>query len=237
MAEVNIITTTILNPQSIAPNGLQMWLRSDSGVVLNGSTVSAWTDLSGNGNNATQSTQASQPAYITSNATANGYPTIRLTASGQVYLQHALGSVASNFTVFLVVCSDTGSGATNFQCVYGNSGGVMLLSNGAGTSGDWGSYLQGYIDSGHTILDNGLHSCTWVCPTPTGTQTYCTDGTIVNISGGSAYNSAAGYIGQGGGGTQGVPGDLVELAVWNTALNNVQLGQLHAYCKDRYGAG
>jgi hypothetical protein len=44
-------------------SGCVLWLRADLGVTLNGSTVSAWADQSGNGNNASQGTAASQPTY------------------------------------------------------------------------------------------------------------------------------------------------------------------------------
>jgi hypothetical protein len=39
---------------SIPSSGLQLWLEADEGVTLNGSTVSQWTDQSGNGNNSVQ---------------------------------------------------------------------------------------------------------------------------------------------------------------------------------------
>jgi Concanavalin A-like lectin/glucanases superfamily len=59
-------------PSAFTPaslSGLRLWLRSDMGITLNGSTVSAWDDQSGNGNNATQGTAANQPTYQ-----ATGYP-------------------------------------------------------------------------------------------------------------------------------------------------------------------
>lgn len=44
--------------------GLISWLRSDSLITLNGSTVSAWGDISNNKNNVSQGTSAQQPVYI-----------------------------------------------------------------------------------------------------------------------------------------------------------------------------
>jgi hypothetical protein len=54
---------------------LYQWLRGDN-VTLNGSTVSAWQDLSGKGNNAIQGTTSAQPAYTASDATLNNQPTV-----------------------------------------------------------------------------------------------------------------------------------------------------------------
>ena len=50
------------NPTAIS--GLQLWLRADSNIVLNGSTVSSWNDCSGNGNNAIQNNVLYQPLLI-----------------------------------------------------------------------------------------------------------------------------------------------------------------------------
>ena len=45
----------------IPRTNMVLWLKADYGVVLNGTTVSQWNDISGNGNNATQATSSSQP--------------------------------------------------------------------------------------------------------------------------------------------------------------------------------
>ncbi|HET6244009.1 MAG: PKD domain-containing protein [Bacteroidetes bacterium] len=45
--------------------GLSLWLRSDSGITLNGSEVSSWNDMSGNNNHAIQNDPASQPKWVT----------------------------------------------------------------------------------------------------------------------------------------------------------------------------
>jgi hypothetical protein len=50
------------SPLSILGSALAAWWRSDV-VVLNGATVSQWTDQSGNGRHLTQGTTANQPLY------------------------------------------------------------------------------------------------------------------------------------------------------------------------------
>ncbi|HNW91160.1 MAG TPA: hypothetical protein PKN48_15990, partial [Bacteroidales bacterium] len=63
----------------IKPNhipGLQLWLRADSSVVLNGSNVSQWSDCSGNGYNSIQATTANQPLYYSSVSTLNNKPAL-----------------------------------------------------------------------------------------------------------------------------------------------------------------
>ena len=41
----------------------ECWLKADAGVVLNGSTVSQWSDYSGNNRHAVQANASNQPTY------------------------------------------------------------------------------------------------------------------------------------------------------------------------------
>ena len=49
------------------PSGMILWLANDTGVVTSGSSVSAWDDQSGHGNNAVQSQAANQPTIVNGN--------------------------------------------------------------------------------------------------------------------------------------------------------------------------
>jgi hypothetical protein len=51
-----------------------LYVQSDLGVTLNGSTVSAWADQSGNGNNFSQGTASKQPTFTTN--VLNGRPSV-----------------------------------------------------------------------------------------------------------------------------------------------------------------
>lgn len=55
--------------------GLQLWLKADAGVTLNGSTVSKWVDQSGNGNHAIQLDAGRQPVLVSK--ALNGKPALR----------------------------------------------------------------------------------------------------------------------------------------------------------------
>ncbi len=71
---------------SIPRNNLVIWVKSDNGVTLSGSTVSRWTDFSGQGNDATQPTALSQPGYAT--GVVNGLPALTFNGTAQ-WLQYA----------------------------------------------------------------------------------------------------------------------------------------------------
>lgn len=79
--------------------GLAIWLRSDRGITLNGSDVSQWDDLSGNGRNAVQATAADQPVFV-ANA-VNGRPVVR--TDGVTEYMTVAGFSFTAITIILVV--------------------------------------------------------------------------------------------------------------------------------------
>lgn len=63
------------NPSRLG-SALRVWLRADTGIALNGATVSAWTDLSGNGLDCSQGVAGAQPTYQASDANFGGHPSL-----------------------------------------------------------------------------------------------------------------------------------------------------------------
>lgn len=87
-------------------SSLALWLRADMGITLNGSTVSAWADQSGNGRHATQGSAASQPTYQASSAGFAGQPSLAFSRAGTAdYLSStaALLTGDASHALFLVV--------------------------------------------------------------------------------------------------------------------------------------
>lgn len=95
-------------PLSIA--GLQLWLDAGQGITLNGSNVSQWNDLSGNGNHAVQLNAGYQPAYVTNQL--NGKPIIRFT--DQKYFNLPL-TIKNNQTFFIVWKKNSGTYGPTFS--------------------------------------------------------------------------------------------------------------------------
>lgn len=86
------------SPASLS--GLILWLRSDMGITLAGSKVSAWADQSGNGNHFTQGTDAWRPIYTASNANLGNKPSLDFSAT-------TIGLQLTNFAVGLTNISSS----------------------------------------------------------------------------------------------------------------------------------
>lgn len=97
---------TGFSPRSIS--GLAAWYDASnaSSITLNGSTVSQWNDLSGNGQHQVQGTASLQPTYSATNA--NGKPA--LTTTGTQWMQASAFASSSAATVFLVWKISSASG-------------------------------------------------------------------------------------------------------------------------------
>ena len=83
----------------IPTDRLELWLKSDAGVVLNGSTVSKWEDQSGNGNDVIQSNANRQPVLI--NNELNGKPVLSFDGVDD-RLGFTGSSLISQMTLFFV---------------------------------------------------------------------------------------------------------------------------------------
>lgn len=87
-------------------SSLLMWLRADSGVTLNGATVSAWADRSATGRNASQADAAKQPTYTASDANLNGMPSLSFDGTADHLVTLTPSTVAQPVTLMVVAYAD-----------------------------------------------------------------------------------------------------------------------------------
>lgn len=99
---ITVITNTVygqMRPNEIS--GLQLWLRADSNIVLNGSNVSSWNDCSGNNNNASQLNGDNQP--FIANSILNGLPIIRFDGTNDILNGTTIPGInSSSMSIFIV---------------------------------------------------------------------------------------------------------------------------------------
>lgn len=101
-----LFISTILSAQS--PGGVdasgsnQIWFDANQLTLSNGNAVSSWTDFSGNGNNASQTTDSRKPTFMTNQI--NGRPVVNFNSSLKQFLQTGAISAlnTNNQTIFLV---------------------------------------------------------------------------------------------------------------------------------------
>lgn len=109
------------------PN-LKLWLKSDTGVVLNGINVSSWKDQSGNSLNAYQINSVNQPSY-TGNM-LNGKPAIHFNGS-QILNGVVIPSLSSSsLSIFIIASGNAMTSTFNILFDIGPyaNGGLWLCS-------------------------------------------------------------------------------------------------------------
>jgi hypothetical protein len=231
-------------PQAVS--GLILWLDASRITGLSdGGAVTTWSDASGNGRHATQSTAAYRPTYRT--RVLNGWPAVRFDGLDD-YLTTSSLSIPSNATIFVVAQNRTQTSSTDSiyrPILAGNSSPYL-------TSGT--EYALGYKRSGapgfHAVLSNGS-SVQTVQTSAAATEgfelhAYRKSGTSATLyragqlvatatqsrtSGmGTGYyigaelrNSARRYL-----------GDVAEILVYNRALSDAERQQVEGYLAGKY---
>jgi len=210
---------------------LANWFRAGSITGLSGGAkVAAWTDLSGNTNNAVQSTASQQPAYV-ANA-MNGLPVVRFNATNSDYLAFAR-AVQDDFTIMLVFQStqnNQGAGTAFYQ------GAGLVNGDQPGVANDFGLQLNasGEVVAGTgnpdtsiafgSAFNNGLPQVvTFERTESTGALALYVDNTLVaSGTGGSDPLTAPPllYLGAVPSGGGFLSGDLAEVLIFNVVLTN-----------------
>ncbi len=107
---LSFFVLSTLSFSQIPLSGLQLWLKADDGVTLNGSTVSQWIDQSGNGNDATQSNTDRQPMFVDNGL--NNKPVLHFDGVND-RLGLTGSSTMSQISLFIVFKIDSGLSGNN----------------------------------------------------------------------------------------------------------------------------
>lgn len=119
-------------------------------ITLNGSTVSQWSDKSGNGRNATQATAVNQPTYVSSGI--NGKPTLAFDGASRTMVYDGTFLANTDYTVTAVHYR---SDPKDFNWFFG--GGIAgvnqnFLMGYAPTSLRWGQFGNDVDTFGQTYV-------------------------------------------------------------------------------------
>lgn len=118
-------------------DSVNLWLRSDTGLVLNGNTVATWNDLSDSSLNLNQVTAARQPLF--SNSVLNGYPGVFFDGVND-YFDFPINLTRSNYSFASVYNTRVKSGLIRFfngsnSWFYGPYAGKHAAFSGGFTQG------------------------------------------------------------------------------------------------------
>jgi hypothetical protein len=224
---------------------LKTWFAADAIAGLaNGAAVSNWTDISGNSDNATQSTVSQQPVYVTN--ALNSLPVIRFNAGYSNVLAFPR-PVQDDFTIFCVFRSTQGFGSGTLY--YQGAG----LVNGevAGVTTDFGTCLfnNGQICAGTGEPDvavnsipgfnNGQpHLMTFKRTESTGEVDLYVDGSFMgSTTGNTGSLTASGQLVLGAQQTMinFLTGDIAEVKIFNSALSDIDRNVEESRLECKYG--
>ena len=205
------------NPTTI--DGLQLWLRADTGIVMNGNFVSQWSDQSVQGRHATSDFDVIRPTFIPN--AINGLPAVSFDGVDD-FLQFAeMGDVR---TVFWVLRENPLANDAPPRPLLGWSGGLNFLR------GDneqiWnGQYAAPQVFNGTTRLNGAAVN---------GANTLLNDGfNLVSLR--TTGNVQASHL------TMELNiygrtwwGEMAELLIYNEPLSDEQIVEVENYLRGRY---
>jgi hypothetical protein len=222
--------TEIVEPSELP--GLQLWLRADMGVVVDGAnTVTNWWDQSGNRRHAFQNTVGRRPALT--NNVLNGHPVIRFTPGAgnnqQLNFSNSAFSTLSEVEWFVVLKAAVAKPATHRH--------VALFGSG---STAYPMAHQGYIADG--FASSVGHEFGFASQTLTNFHIYSVVSAPGNwsarINGAVQCASAENQVTWQASARLGVwDGDMAEMLMFSPVLSQADRAAVEAYLSDRYGFG
>ena len=219
------------------------WYRGDYGLVNSGGSISVWTDFSGYGRDATQSTPANQPTVGTN--AVNGLIAVNFNGTSQFLNMPSVffSPNTSQFYMFVVVRPTSTSAQTFLDYGYGASG--VQDAYGMDVQAPKGTYHSYYRGTGSTVsASNALAQNTFQLfesaqpYNPNTTATIFTNGIQLaqNTSmqpmdyGTFTYN----YIGQSESGGAYFQGQIAEVICYIADISTAQRQAIENYLMQKY---
>jgi hypothetical protein len=241
------VSVTTAAPPVPPPPQLTTWFKADAITgLVSGASVSVWPDASGNGDDATQSSNSNRPTFITS--AINGLPVVRFNSANQNYLSFPR-PVEGDFTI---VCLFQSTQGLNSGTLYWQGAGLV---NGevAGVVNDFGTCLfaNGTICAGTGNPDvavtsaagfnNGQpHFFTFTRTRSSGTVALYVDGVLAGTTTGGLQSLTTPMqlvLGAQQTHLDYLSGDIAEVKIYNAALSDSDRIADENSLRCKYGLG
>lgn len=227
--------------------GLALWVRGDwSPITLNGSNVSQWNDISGNGNHPVQSTEANQPDDLASGI--NGRRNVDFVAANGDHLDIGDFSGSTLGAAFFVFEPDAAINAgTSAQFLLGDNTAGATIGLGAATTGLTNEIITIGGTSGQNFRVGWTHASDEISAAPhilsarwTGsTYELCLDGEVKSTSTfgtpALANFGTAQKIGGNESGGANFDGKKAELVLYNQTVSAANRTRLNNYFSRVHG--
>lgn len=238
--------TSVPQPSS----NFALWLRADSGVTSSSGAVSQWSDQSGQGNNATQSTGSAQPTLTSGAVNSAALPAVLLNGTSQfLNLPSGFANLTNGASIF-VVAKPTSSTATGDPCAFGNasnSDAVFPQTVGKNASlNAWNGTTSSSVATTTSPLSNSQYQLLEEVLLPgatagTATGTIWVNGSqkvqATNLQNLNNISRTQNFVGCGIGGTNFFQGGIAEILVFSTALSASQRASVESYILSKYAIG
>lgn len=225
------------------PANLALWIRADTGVTTDANGVNQWNDMSGNGNNLTQTLGAPFEPELATNS--YGDTVVRFNAANETFMEASSSpslAITGNMSVIAVMNFATLDGGTNGEIVSKVSGSIAApydyyvidTNNGARLyRGNGSSYGQFTATNGpslgvpHTlaVTTSGNNVTHFLDGQPNGTG-------ILNNNFNITSTTDAGQplsIGIRGDAVNRLTGDISELIISGSAISSYDVSALQQY--------
>ena len=230
-----------LDEYPAAYEGLTLWLRADDGLVTSGSDVLRWTDNSGLGHDAIQPSSANRPSLRTN--ALGSHRAARFDGSSYLVIEDlAEFDFDDEFTVITVVePQNNGSGSNRGILDTGADGwAVVQAYDQEGVDANAiGLFKSGVGWDSHTERGLRLDTASALVLRKDGDQRSIRlegEDSYVDTSSQEFVLGDALYIGSRYGGNTGqFQGDIVEVLLYDRALDDREMEKLETYLSERYG--
>lgn len=238
-------------------SGLEMWLSGNAvyrraGGDLSGGAVRGWIDLSGEGNEAAQTTEADQPEPVSSGTVFNGQPTVRF--DGSNHLTGAL-TYTNNYTAFVVadyddttrkplfyvrgdISSNDNIFSLEFNKATADTAVAYVRVDGSPVEEDEETYASLSVNTAYivSVVVSGTLTTLYVDGDSTGSST--TTDTKTSFGGSAELNYGIGATLNSSGAVDGTAyhnGEIAEAIVYNRNLTAEEHQNIVCYLGDKYG--